>query len=630
MTRSLPPSAARTDFSDALRRCEALLAAGQPDEAILAARDALALDKASVPARLLLGLALLFCERSAEAAHELAEVLRREPQRLLARCALIRALLHERRADEALALARDPGLLDAGAEFGGALGDFARAQAWPQHSDLLHARVQRHPQDYASLLALAEASHTRGALGAAVHWSERALALRPQARAPREVLATALIDRGDVEAGLAQYRELLREPNADTAARHLVLMHYDPHQDNERLYAAHRDFAQRHLSAFGAPFVPRRGGASTLRVGWLSPRFDEGPVATFLGGLLDAFDRTRHRHLLIALQPSRDATAGRLHALADDWIEASGLDDEALLRRLRDLDLDVLIDLAGHSTWNRARVVAQRVAPLQISWLDWFDTTASPAMDAWISDRWLTPEDSGQRYSERLLRLPSGRFCYTPPRSSPPADYGGDGRVRFASFNRLAKLNDAVVATWAEILRRVPQAELELGTRLLDDAATREYTSARFARHDIAPERLRLHGRRAYADLLEAYRRVDVALDPFPFSGCTTTCDALWMGVPTLALPGETFVSRQSASLLWRLGREEWIARDRDDYVERAVAIASEAAVLRTRRASLRAAMLERLCDAGAQAADFAAALHELRGGSDAPTRVDASRGTHS
>lgn len=619
MTEPSIPFPAQPDVSDVLRRCEALLAAGHAETAVTAAREALALHPASVPARLLLGLALLFCGSFAEAADELAEMVRREPRQLLARCALIRALLHERRADEALAFACDPALLDAGTEFGGALGDFADTGAWSQHSALLHARVQRHPDDYPSLLALAETSHTQGALGAAMQWSERALARRPQARAPREVLATALIDRGDVEAGLARYRELLREPNAQAAARHLVLMHYDPRQDNERLYAALRDFAQRHLPAFGAPFVPRRSDGATLRIGWLSPRFDEGPVATFLGGLLGAFDRTRHRHLLIALQPSRDAAAGRLRALADDWIEAHGLDDETLLRRLRALELDVLVDLAGHSTWNRVRVVAQRVAPLQVSWLDWFDTTALPAMDAWISDRWLTPEDSGQRYSERLLRLPSGRFCYTPPPSSPPVDYAGDGRVRFASFNRLAKLNDAVVATWAEILRRVPQAELELGTRLLDDEATRDHTSARFARHGIAPERLRLHGRRAYADLLEAYRRVDVALDPFPFSGCTTTCDALWMGVPTLALPGETFVSRQSASLLWRLGREEWVACDRADYVERAVAIAADAAALRTRRATLRAATLERLCDARAQAADFAAALRELGGGNGAP-----------
>lgn len=597
-----------------LRRCETLLAAGQVNDALVAARAALALAPDNDDARVYLGLALLLCGQAAEAAAELRAMVERHPRLLLARCALVRALLHERRFGDALDFARDASVLDAGAEFGGMLADFASAGAWRQRADLLRLRAQRHPADYAAALILAETLHNQGALGAALHWSERALALRPGARAPREIRATALVDRGDVETGLDLYRELLREPNADTAARHLVLMHYDPRQDNEGLFAAHRDFARRHVPAFGAPFVAKRALAAdqTLRVGWLSPRFDEGPVASFLSGLLGAFDRARHRHLLVALQPMQGATATRLQTLADEWIDASRLDDESLLRHLRELDLDVLVDLAGHSTWNRARVVAQRVAPLQVAWLDWFDTTALPAMDAWLSDAWLTPEGSSQRYSERLLRLPSGRFCYTPPASSPSPDYAGDGRVRFAAFNRLAKLNDAVVATWAETLRRVPQAELELGTHLLDDAATREHTFARFARHGIARECLHLFGRRSYADLLEAYRRVDIALDPFPFSGCTTTCDALWMGVPTISLPGETFVSRQSASLLWRLGRDEWVVRDRAHYVECAVALAANVDALRMQRPALRTAVSEKLCNAQAQAADFAAALREL------------------
>lgn len=615
VTESPVPASAYRDVSDALHRGEALLAAGRAGEALAAANEALALDPSSVPARLLRGLALIFCERPGEAADELADVLRREPRQLLARCALIRALLREDKPDEALAIAGDSTLLDAGKEFGGALDDFAAAGAWRQRTQLLRRRAQRHPHDYAAVLALAQALHGQGAIGEAVRWSEHALALRPQARAPREILATALIDRGDAELGLSRYRELLRDGDAQAAARHLVLMHYDPHQDNEGLYAAHQDFVHRHLPRFGPPFVPREGSSAdeTLRVGWLSPRFGEGPVATFLTGLLEAFDRTRHRHLLIALQPANGGVAARLRALADEWIDVAGLDDATLLQRLRDLDLDVLVDLAGHSTWNRVRVIAQRVAPLQVSWLDWFDTTAVPTMDAWLSDAWLTPQGCGQRYSERLLRLPAGRFCYTPPQPSPPPDYAGDGRIRFASFNRLAKLNDGVVATWAQILRRVPQAQLELGTRLLDDAATRERTLERFEKQGVARERLLLHGRRPYDELLQAYRRIDVALDPFPFSGCTNTCDALWMGVATVTLPGETFVSRQSASLLQRLGREAWVARERGDYVECAVALAGDVATLRADRSALRASVLERLCDAQAQAADFAAALRELQ-----------------
>jgi protein O-GlcNAc transferase len=453
-------------------------------------------------------------------------------------------------------------------------------------------------------------------------WCERAHALRPLERQPVAILATALIDRGDAEKGLALYRELLAQgDDAQTAARYLVLMHYDPEQNNPGLFDALRTFADRHLRTFASPFAsareedPRRA----LRVGWLSPRFNAGPVASFLPGLLAAFDRTRHRHLLIALQPARDAATLRLQALADEWFDLSGLDDRGLLQRLRALELDVVIDLAGHSTANRIAVVAQRIAPVQVCWLDWFDTTAVPAMDGWISDPWLTPEDSTQRYTERVLRLPSGRFCYTPPDDAPDAVHAGgsddDGLIVFASFNRLAKLNAEVVATWSAILLRTPGSCLQLGARLLDDPATRAHTLERFRAHGVDADRLVFHGQRLYADLLAAYRGVDIALDPFPFSGCTTTCDALFMGCAVVTLPGETFVSRQSASLLWRLGREEWVARNRQDYIERAVGAAGVALALRAGREALRAAVRTRLCDAAGQARDFALALQSLRAG---------------
>src|SRR5690606_1698630 len=245
-------------------------------------------------------------------------------------------------------------------------------------------------------------------------------------------------------------------------------------------------------------------------------------------------------------------------------------------------------------------------------WLDWFDTTGAAAIDAWISDPWLTPADSPQRYGERLVRLASGRFCYTPPVDAPaPSHAGADGPV-FASFNRLAKLNDGVVDAWAAILRAVPQARLALRARHLGEVETRAHIAARFAARGVEPERLDLGGHVDYADLLEGYRGVDIALDPFPFSGCTTTCDALWMGCAVVALAGEAFVARQAASLLWRLGRAEWVADDVRGYVDRAVALVAQVADLREARARQRETMRERLCDARAQARDFERVLDEL------------------
>jgi protein O-GlcNAc transferase len=536
------------------------------------------------------------------------------PDAMPARRALVRCHLQLGHADAALDVAQHPSVLDATAVLADVLRDFIAAHALPQHVELLRARALRHPEDYQAALALASALHQLGRPSEMLSWCARAQALRPHERQPIEMRAVALIDRGDVEQGLEIYRDLLaRGDDAEAAARYLVLMHYDPTEDNRRLFDALQSFARKHLRSFGPPFVASRAASKRrLRIGWLSPRFNEGPVASFLTGLLAAFDRSRHRHLLIALQPAHDAATTRLASLADEWFDLSGLDDATLLQRLRALELDVLIDLAGHSTANRLAVVAQRVAPVQVSWLDWFDTTAVPAMDAWISDAWLTPDESTQRYTERVLRLPSGRFCYTPPDDAPPATYAGDGTIVFASFNRLSKFNADVIAAWAEILRRVPGAKLQLGARLLAEPATREHVIKRFVAHGIAAERIVAHGQRPYADLLAAYRGVDVVLDLFPFSGCATTCDALFMGCAVIALPGETFVSRQSASLLWRLDRGDWVARDPADYVERAVEAAAAMTGLRAQREDLREAVRARLCDAASQARDFAEALREL------------------
>jgi predicted O-linked N-acetylglucosamine transferase (SPINDLY family) len=548
--------------------------------------------------------------RLAEASERFAALLGECPDSPPLRHALVRARLLDGAPDAALAAALHPSLLGATDAFRAVVADFGAAGAIEQRLALLRARLQAHPRSPGAALTLATELHRLFRVGEALHWSEHVLALRPHDPLAQAVRATALVDRGDVEAGLAAHRALLPHGDAETWARHLVLMHYDPAQTNAALHALLAEHARRHLPRFGPPFTRRAHDPErVLRVGWLTPRAGDGPVATFLGGLLAQFDRSRHAHLLVTLQPTPNSA---LAALADASVDASGLDDVRLLQRLRELELDVLVDLAGHATWNRIGVLAQRVAPLQVCWLDWFDTTSVPAIDAWLSDPWLTPADSSQRYSEQLVRLPSGRFCYTPPADAPAPTHDGDGAVVFASFNRLAKLNDGVLDAWAEILQRVPEATLELRARHLGEAATAAHVAARFAARGIGAERVRLGGALPYAELLAAYRRVDIALDPFPFSGCTTTCDALWMGCATITLPGETFVSRQSASLLWRLGREEWIARDRAEYVERAVAAATDVAALRAQRGALREAVRERLCDAATQAAEFAAALREL------------------
>jgi predicted O-linked N-acetylglucosamine transferase (SPINDLY family) len=400
----------------------------------------------------------------------------------------------------------------------------------------------------------------------------------------------------------------------ELANRHLILSHYDPAQDNEKLFQAHVDWVGRYAQPFSEPFDRRQSldPERRLRIGWISPRFNAGPVASFFRGTLAAFDHERFRHVLISLGAADDAETGSFRNLSDEWLHLRALADDALLEQLRAANFDIVIDLAGHSFGNRLRVLAQRVAPIQLCWLDYFNTTGAPAIDGWISDEWLTPADSAQRYVESLYRLRCGRFCYSPSEQAPTPERIGGGAPVFVSFNRLAKLNDHVLNTWSAILHRVPTAQLELGSELLSDPTAQARTIERFAERGIGSERLRLHGARSYAGLLDAYRHTDIALDPFPFSGCTTTSDALWMGVAVVTLPGTTFVSRQSASLLWRMHRGEWVADSIDDYIERAVTMAHRVDELRASRIRLREQTRASLCNATEQATEMGALFREL------------------
>lgn len=591
---------------------------GQPAEAEALAHALLARGMARPQVRLCLGKALQQQGRLDESIAPLRSALAARADFPAARQLLVRALLQLARADEALQAAASGGWLDDPATAQITLDDFLSAGAVDQAMKLLDLPVLRHCRNYDSTLRIARLLHQRGRSSEALVWSVQAHASQPEALEPREMRAVSLIDRGDVEAGLALYDALSAQADfgAESANRRLILAHYDPAQDNARLFDAHRDWIQRYAPPFGPAFVPAQStqAGRRLRIGWISPRFNAGPVTSFLTDTLAAFDRTAFEHVLVSLSDAADDATAGFRALADAWLDARGLDDESLLQRLREQQFDIVVDLAGHSFGNRLRVLAQRVAPLQLCWLDYFNTTGATAVDGWISDAWLTPADSPQRYVETLYRLHTGRFCYSPPAQAPLPDFAGNAADApvFVSFNRLAKLNDSVLDAWAEILGRVPAAQLELGAGLLGDTQARARTLERFALRGIDAQRLQLHGKRSYADLLAAYRRADIALDPFPFSGCTTTADALWMGAAVVTMPGTTFVSRQSASLLQRLGRDEWVATDREGYIAQAVALARRVDELRAARAQLREEVRLRLCNTAEQAAEMGTLFRSL------------------
>ena len=456
----------------------------------------------------------------------------------------------------------------------------------------------------------------RGATDRALAAADVLLRSAPWHRATRMLRAGVLAERGEVAEAVAEYRRI-EETVPDDAiggSAALIALQHDPAMSADAIADAHRVWAARHMSSIAAPWpvrLPHADPDRPLRIGWLSPRFFSGLVANFFLAVLERFDRREAKHVLYDCGGLDDAVTARFRAAADEWRVVDELDDAALCESIRAGRIDVLIELSGHSPGNRLRALAQRPAPVQVTWLDYFHSTGTDAVDVLIGDPVLCPPRFAHRYSERLLNLASGRLCYSPAPAAAPVQPRTDTLLRFGSFNRANKINDEVLAAWSRILAGAPDSVLRLKARAFDLADERAHFLARCAKWGIAADRLELLGYGSPAQAFAAYSDVDIALDPFPFSGCATSLDALWMGVPVVTRIGETMVSRQSASLLTALGLDDLIAENDDDYVNRALDLASDP----TRRGELRASLRERmrgtLCDADRHARELSMALRE-------------------
>ena len=456
----------------------------------------------------------------------------------------------------------------------------------------------------------------QGRTGAALAAADALLRAVPWHRATRMLRASILAERGETSAVVEEYQRILEQVPGDAIAGSamLIAMQHDPAIAAQTIAAAHRHWAERHMPIIAPRWsaqLPHADPDRALRIGWISPRFFSGLVADFFLPALTRFDRNEATHTLYDTGGVEDAVAAQLRHAADAWRAVSHLDDAALCEVIRADGIDVLVELSGHSPGNRLRALARRPAPVQVAWLDYFHSTGTAAVDVLLGDTMLNPPRFARHCSERVLTLPSGRLCATAPSAAPPILPRTAKPLRFASFNRINKLNDAVLAAWSEVLAGVPGSVLRLKARVFDSADERAYFLARCARHGIAGDRLELLGYGSHAQTLAAYADVDIALDPFPFSGCATSLDALWMGVPVVSMPGETMVSRQSASLLVALGLEETLAQDTAGYVRVAIDLANDATRRHALRMGLRERMRERLCDADRHARELSGALRE-------------------
>lgn len=314
-----------------------------------------------------------------------------------------------------------------------------------------------------------------------------------------------------------------------------------------------------------------------LRIGYVSSDFRKHSVRHFLEPILGNHDRNRFKIYCYAEVEHPDATTERLKSYADVWRFTVGVGDAQLAQIIRNDQIDILVDLAGHTAGNRLVPFTYRPAPIQVSYLGYFATTGLQDMDYWITDSNLHPKTTQEKSSETLYRLPRCWVCYQPPSHSPDVlrTDRKQRSVTFGSFNNLSKINADVVELWSRILRRLPDAKLLLKTRQLADPETCNRIIYLFAREKIGRNRLVLLPRtHNLQEHLKNYTKVDIALDPFPCTGGTMTAEALWMGTPVITLKGDRFIERMSTSMLRSIGADTLITDSKESYVHRVIQLA--------------------------------------------------------
>ncbi len=341
-------------------------------------------------------------------------------------------------------------------------------------------------------------------------------------------------------------------------------------------------------------FNPKR----PLRIGLVSGDFRDHPVGYFLENVLRALvDNAEPKLQIFGYYNhfTNDGTTARIRSCCDIWRDVYSLNDEQLASQIHQDAIDILIDISGHTAHNRLPAFAWKPAPVQATWLGYFASTGVTEIDYLVADPWSVPPNADAHFTEQIWRLPETRLTFTAPTSQvdvSPLPALQNGHITFGCFNNLSKMTNQVVALWARMLHEIPDSRLFLKSLQLDADTARKEVIERFAIQGISADRLQLEGYTSRADYLTAYHRIDIALDPFPYTGGTTTAESLWMGVPVFTLAGDRMIGRQGVGLLMNSGLSEWVADSEEGYLRAALAHARDIQRLAALRAGLRTQVL--------------------------------------
>lgn len=456
-------------------------------------------------------------------------------------------------------------------------------------------------------------------IGTALDYFMLSLRAREEDASALNNAATCLKELGRLEDSTQLYRQAVeRHPHFAAAHGNILMnMQYTPGVTPAALAEAHRQWDERHARPLRKKSIPHDFNSERpLRIGLVSPDLGQHPVGIFLVRYLEHMDRMQFIVSSYADGQRRDVIADRIRTAVSHWHDVHGLSDEELARKIEEDKIDILVDLGGHTADNRLGVFARKPAPVQISWLGYPGDTGLSAIDDVIGDPHILPL-SLQPYSvARIRHLLDSFVCFDPPADAPPVSdtpAKQAGQIIFGCFNNPAKVGAEVIELWAEILKRLPEARLLFKYKGFGEDLCRQDIERQFAAHGIDPSRLEFQGASSLPELFAVMQGVDIALDPFPFAGGLMTCLTLWMGVPVISWPGETFASRQALSFLTTIGITDTLANSREDYVEKAAVLAKDLPRLNGLRHRLRPALESSpLCNGPRAAAGLQNLLREI------------------
>ena len=517
-----------------------------------------------------------------------------------------------------ITLQMEPKLIDAGVK------KAQIYQAIGEHENAEEAVKKVLEIDSENLLALSVLSLLYRAMGRyneAIELNEQLLERYPNDGNVRVNYALCLVETGQYDEAEKNYRRALNDTpeTQQSLSNYLMGIHYNPKRTKEEIFEAHSLWDEYYAPEErpARPVPANKSKNKKLRVGFISGGFKKHPVGWMITSALEQLPEDEIATYIYTTDTYHDSLTKRIRNACAKWTSVVGYSDDVVAQIIKDDEIDILVELSGHSSGNRLKTVALEPAPITIKWVGGlFNTSGLKSMDYLLTDAKESPEGEEKYYTEKLVRMPDDYVCYTLPNydidvaDAPAVE---NGYITFGCFNNPTKINTELLSRWAEILKQVPDSKLFLKSKQYDTALVRERIVDHLKECGIEESRILFEGYSLHNELLESYNKIDVALDPWPYSGGLTTIEALWMGVPVITNSGPTFAGRHSTTHLTNAGFSEWVTDNWEAYIKTAVDLAGDQQALIKTRAELRDRLLSSpLCDEKRFARNLADAFREM------------------